>query len=569
VNRYCHECDLEACALKIKIRSDVHCIVCIYRPPAGDLSNFLKLFESMLAHLHTPSINLIICGDVNINYLQTSSSKNQLDSLLALYNLYGVVDFPTRITESSSTAIDNFFMDKGKNSKYSIRPIYNGLSDHDAQLLVLHDAIINKQIPHSTIIRQINEITIAQFKLNLSYENWSETFTEDNIDINFKNFLNTYLRIFNSTFSYKRIYPNRNGNAWITKGIKISCKRKEALYILSKNTQNPKLKNHYTTYSKILSGVIRAAKKMHFNNLLSRSHNKVKTMWNFVKTEINKQNRSDVPPLNIEGSPANDYQELACVFNEYFINVINPTQTDNLKEDSSVAENLNTVCNRPFGQIDLTPVTAQEIKIIRSLKWTTASGYDGVSPRLLKLSLPYIISPLTYLCNKSLTSGIFPTWLKYSQVTPIFKKGNKCELSNYRPISLLTSFSKIFEKVIYKRLANHTSAHNILSKAQYGFRTNMSTENAIYQLMNNILKALDNKQHVGGMFCDLSKAFDCVDHETLLSKLEYYGVRGTANKLIKSYLVDRSQRVLIKDSYSGTHYSEWRKVREVFPKVRY
>jgi hypothetical protein len=160
------------------------------------------------------------------------------------------------------------------------------------------------------------------------------------------------------------------------------------------------------------------------------------------------------------------------------------------------------------------------------------------------------------LCNKHLTSGIFPSWLKYSQVTPIFKKGNKFELSNYRPISLLISFSKIFEKVIYKRLINHASTHNILYKAQYGCRTNMSTDNAIYQLMNNILKAIDNKQLVGGMFCDLSKAFYCVDHETLLSKLKYYGVRGTANKLIKSYLVDRSQRVLLKDSYSGTHYSE-------------
>ena len=274
-------------------------------------------------------------------------------------------------------------MDKGKNSKYSISPIYNGLSDHDAQLLVLHD-----KIPHSTIIRQINENTIAQFKLNLSYENWFETFTEEYIDTNFKNFLNTYLRIFNSTFPYKRIYPNRNRNAWITKGIKISCKRKEALYILSKNTQNPKLRSHYKTYSKILSEVIRTAKKeMHYHNLLSRSHNKVKTIWNFVKVEINKQNRNNVPPLNIEGSPANDYQELACVFNEYFINATNRTQTGNLKDNSSAVENLNTVYNRPLGQIDLTPVTAQEIKnIIRSLKWTTSSGYDEAPPRLLKLS---------------------------------------------------------------------------------------------------------------------------------------------------------------------------------------
>jgi len=224
---------------------------------------------------------------------------------------------------------------------------------------------------------------------------------------------------------------------------------------------------------------------------------------------------------------------LAYVFNEYFTNITNPTQTGNLKDDSSSAENLNIVFNRPLGQIDLTPVTAQEIKnIIRSLKWKTSSGYDEVPPKLLKLILQYIISPLTYLCNKSLTSGIFPSWLKYSQVTPLFKKGSKSELSNYSPISLLTSFSRIFEKVIYIRLVNQASMYNIISKVQYGFRTNLSTENAIYQLTNNILKALDNKQLAGGTFCDLSKAFDCVDHETLLNILEYYGVRGTANKLI-------------------------------------
>ena len=140
VNRYCHDYDLEACALKTKIRSAVYCIVYIYWPPAGDLSNFLRLLDSMLSHLHSPPINLVICGDININYLQSSSSKNRLDSLLALYGLYGVVDFPTRITDSTATAIDNFFMDKGKNAKCTISPIlvYNCLSDRDAQLLVLH-----------------------------------------------------------------------------------------------------------------------------------------------------------------------------------------------------------------------------------------------------------------------------------------------------------------------------------------------------------------------------------------------------------------------------------------------
>ena len=128
---------------------------------------------------------------------------------------------------------------------------------------------------------------------------------------------------------------------------------------------------------------------------------------------------------------------------------------------------------------------------------------------ILKISAPYIISPLIYLCNKSITTGIFPTRLKYSQIVPIYKKGDKHVLSNYRPISLLTSFSKIFEKVIYNRLYDHVTHYKILTKEQYGFRNNYSTEKAIYHLTNNILTALNNRQLVGGIFCDLSKAFDC------------------------------------------------------------
>ena len=107
-------------------------------------------------------------------------------------------------------------------------------------------------------------------------------------------------------------------------------------------------------------------------------------------------------------------------------------------------------------------------------------GYDEILSRILKISLPYIISPITYLCNKAMSSGIFPSWLKFSQIVPIFKKGDKDKLTNYRPISLLTAFSKIFEKVIYKRLDNHIISNSILVKEQYGFRSNASTEKAIY-----------------------------------------------------------------------------------------
>jgi Notch-like protein len=175
-------------------------------------------------------------------------------------------------------------------------------------------------------------------------------------------------------------------------------------------------------------------------------------MWNLVTSETNKQGNNNELPLNIEGKTVTDFHELANIFNDYFINDTHSIQVENFDNTPSAVDNLNSARTKSFPRIHLTPVTANEIKnIIKSLKMKNSYGYDEPPPRILKMSLPYITSPLIYLCNKTMSSGIFPTWLKFSQVAPIFKKGDKDKLTNYRPISLLTLFSKIFENVIYKR----------------------------------------------------------------------------------------------------------------------
>ena len=143
----------------------------------------------------------------------------------------------------------------------------------------------------------------------------------------------------------------------------------------------------------------------------------------------------------------------------------------------------------------MAPVTTEEIKdIIKSRPSKNSSCYDEIPLRIIKISMPLITSPLTYLGSKSISKGSSLARLKYSQVIPIFKKGNKTELTNYRPISLLTSFSKIFEKLIYTRLNKHVILYKILAKEQFGFRSNTSTEKAIFHLIDKILKALDNKE---------------------------------------------------------------------------
>jgi hypothetical protein len=155
-----------------------------------------------------------------------------------------------------------------------------------------------------------------------------------------------------------------------------------------------------------------------------------------------------------------------------------------------------------------------------------------------------------------LSTGTFPDILKYSEIKPIHKKVDKTQITNYRSISLLPVFSKIFEKVLYKRLYNHLSSNNILVKESFGFKCNISTEMAIYTLINNILLSLNTKTLLGGLFCDLQKAFDCVNYEILPSKIKFYGITGVASKLMESYVRNRHQKVVIND-----YLSTWKEVQ--------
>jgi len=280
--------------------------------------------------------------------------------------------------------------------------------------------------------------------------------------------------------------------------------------------------------------------------------------WNIVKSITNNKtitNRTNTRDFN-------NNQKTANAFNLYFSSVAEKLIKNSLKKNCSNHNDPLTYLRQNFKQpssaIRLKNTTTHEInKIIHSMKLKDSHGYDEISTRILKMSAPYILSPLTYIFNKILSTGVFPDRLKFSEVKPLYKKGNTSDFSNYRPISLLTSFSKVIEKIIHKRLYHYLDQQKVFVNEQYGFRQKTSTETAAFSLLNTILLSLDKKKIVGGLFLDLQKAFDCVNHDILLSKLNFYGISGIANKLLKSYIKDRYQRVVMKDKFSNNITSEW------------
>ena len=198
------------------------------------------------------------------------------------------------------------------------------------------------------------------------------------------------------------------------------------------------------------------------------------------------------------------------------------------------------------------PVTTDEIsKITLALK-EGAPGWDDISAKSVKCIINVIADALCHICNLSLTEGVFPRELKLTKVIPIYKSNDAMCFTNYRPISLLSIFSQILEKIMYKRLIAFVNANNLLYKFQFGFREKHSTYMPLIIILDKITEALDNGNYVIGIFLDFRKAFDTVNHKILLDKLYHYGIRGPAYRWFVSYLTDRQQYVCFEDSVSDS-----------------
>ena len=371
--------------------------------------------DSVLHLLYNPTLHIIICGDTNIDYLKESERKNQLDNLLLTYNITSIITFPTRLQNTSATATDNMFLDTTRFEDYTVIPITNGLCDHDAQLLTIKTKVTYRPVSKLKTIKKFNNCTIADFINKLNNESWDMVFNSEDINNMFNSFFNDYLRIFNSSFPLHTVTVRKNltKNKWITKGIKISCNNKRKLYLACRQNTNEEIKQHYQLYSKILANVIREAKTIYYNKKILKSHNKYKTTWDVIKEVTGHQRpKIEVQDMKVENELITDLQEIAEVFSDYFTF---KKDKDNMYKIQNRLNNITTR-NCCFYQNYIHPSSSFVFKtfstkkissIIKSIKTKNTCGYDRISTKLLKASLNYITSSLTYICNKVILSGIF------------------------------------------------------------------------------------------------------------------------------------------------------------------
>ena len=369
----------------------------------------------------------------------------------------------------------------------------------------------------------------------------------------FAKFLSTFSTLAEECFATDSVLANRPKrnrfvNPWITSGIIASVKRKNHLHrqwnkTVKVNDKEGDLDAYqkYKTYRKTLKHIIAKAKKTYYGRKFGKVAGNSKKTWELINEIRGKKRQKIKPQFIIDSQIIKDRRAIANAFNNFFTSIAENMNKSSAEKNHLISStDVTSFMSRPNERsMFMRPCDLEEISnIIRDLDNNKASD---IPIHVIK-NCNHVLSPyLTHLFNNLMVEGIFPQTLKTGKITPIHKKSDPQLLDNYRPVSTLPIFGKIFEKVIYSRIYNFLLSKNILYDKQFGFRKNHSTSHAVNYSVDKILTSIENKKHVIGIFIDLSKAFDTINHKLLLTKLEIYGIRGICLKLIQSYLTNREQ----------------------------
>lgn len=548
VKSYYRERVFEVCCLSIKLSSTHKVFVStVYRSPGSEIKGFLTQLELFLSSNKNHSS--IMCGDFNIDLKGETAVAKDFLQLLMEHNMRPTIQDYTRVTDTSQTLVDNIFSDMDDN--YDAHVVPCSFSDHDAQMVSFPDRLILpiRQIK-SQVKRIYSQLALKNCKRDLERVCWNDILKEKTCEGKLQLFYSTLYKIIDKYFPLKKVRIKNHKKTWLTRGIKVSCRKKRYLLLETRKWKHDiSLKKYYKSYNSMLKRLIFAAKNLHFKNTIQRAKSKSKAIWKIVNENTGKNSSSNKGGIKLvhNNKLIEDPQLISNMFNEYFVNA--GKVSDNNANHTS--QHMTLLHNKNINNVQsmfMTPISKSEIiNIVKSLKNTSSCGPDDISTIFIKNNIEVLCVPLCDIFNACICEGVFPAQFKSAKVIPLHKRNSKTDISNYRPISLLPVISKVFERAIATRITNHFEKYNYFCPQQFGFRKNRNAVTAITELVLQVMNNLNRDLKCAGIFCDLSKAFDCVNHKILLDKLQYYGIRGSVLNLLKSYLTNRNQIVQISD----------------------
>lgn len=515
-------------------------IICIYRTP--EPSNFQQFLSSLDQVLSTYGLNnkVCICGDVNVK-LNLHQDRETV-AFMSLVTSHGFVNTVTTSTRGRN-CIDNVFINFNK-TEFSSAVYELGFSDHCAQLVKIPNCVgkvpFNKEIK----IRPITDENKLRFRNIVQELDWS--FIHDdtrNAQSKFEIFQNILSDASKIAFMEKTIkinYSKKASSISFTPELKQLRKNLLELSNLFKTNPSEDLAERKKVARKLYRNALSIAKKQANDNRIAQSGNPNKTAWEIINQNNKKANEAECSKITPEEFNRNFSEAPLAIVNSLSPSEVNPLDLVTSVDVQHVDE-----------EFSLQPVTTMTVSnAMASL--AKKKGRDIYNLNLdIILSIQDLITPvLVALINLCFQKAVFPDCLKTSLIRPVFKKGAKSQVSNYRPISILPILGKIIEKIISNQITQYITYYNLLSPSQFGFRKQLSTTDAVRFFNNFIANGFNNSTYLYAILCDLSRAFETLDHDILLQKLSHYKFQDSSVQFIKSYLENRIHRVIIGDVLS-------------------
>lgn len=529
---------LEHLWISLKISGKKVCLGTLYRPPNTNLEACLEELESYITSYLTEYDYVIFGGDFNVDLLNPNSSNSkQIISFLSKYNLNQIISSPTRVTNNASTLIDYIVT---SNNDIILEVDVANMEDISDHALVSCKFNIKKEVRKAKMVtyRDYRSFNYENFLNDLNSIKWDNIF--DIVDVNdMLQFWNHNINeLFDLHAPYKTVRVTKPPAPWLTENLKLLMRIRDKAYLKYKKCKTNQLWSEYKDIRNLVNRSVKLEKKAYFNHTLKTNP---RYFWQSLRR------------LNISNSKRQVTSDLTNVdgVNDFFIN--QATQlTANLNTNPDILKKYE---NSKHPNIDeefvFGEVSTEEIdRIVRHLK-SNAIGSDNINLKMLNLVFPHLTIYFTYIINKCLINGIFPEVWKRANVLPIPKNDNPTELSQFRPISILPTLSKVLERIVADQLNKYLISKSLLPSIQSGFRANHSTTTALAHIADDIFRANDRKCNTCLILLDFSKAFDTLNHQTLCKKLKYFGISGSALLFFQNYLSRRYQRIVNNGLFSS------------------